>query len=520
VVDRNGNGRLEPGEVDAVAGAFFGSSNIRQFVDFGVATNPAFTLDTGRGTTRLDPRTIFVAPQDVARARTGTAYADLSWTAASGATLRLAAFYDSMNARLFQSYGFAANYRADLYELRASVETKAEAFGADLDLLAGVSWRSARTRSLQTFLSGYLVVDRRDLSVGPTAGDVFDSPFLETPGGIGWDTDLRSTTTDLAAFAMLKAERGPVALLLGGRADRFAAASINTGRTVFNPAYAGRPFDAALFRGAGEASLTVEVADGARLYATAARNNALETNDGGGVEVERIAERNFVAPSRLVEAGLKVGRKNFACSLAVYRQERTRQDPFGNVDSETSKGVEAEARWLASDRLSFNGAATLQETRVAPPGACGSGVGEFVVLPPRRAGAPDSDGFGGLFAALNASCLPELSAGYKRRTVPRLSASAYATWTAPETAHGAWGATFGARRVGETGGKIAGAVRLPSYTLAKAALFWRRGGVSLTATADNLFDRRYFIPVQNVYEEVGALPGRGREVFITLRAEL
>jgi len=40
----------------------------------------------------------------------------------------------------------------------------------------------------------------------------------------------------------------------------------------------------------------------------------------------------------------------------------------------------------------------------------------------------------------------------------------------------------------------------------------------LTAHADNLFDKRYFIPVQNVYEEVAVLPGKGREFSLTLKA--
>jgi iron complex outermembrane receptor protein len=72
--------------------------------------------------------------------------------------------------------------------------------------------------------------------------------------------------------------------------------------------------------------------------------------------------------------------------------------------------------------------------------------------------------------------------------------------------------------VGETGGKIDGAVTLPHFMLAKAALFYEFRNVSLIANIDNLFDKRHFVPVQNVYEEVGALPGRGREFTLTLKA--
>lgn len=516
--DLDGDGRLQPAEVDAAVGAFFGASNIRQFVDFGVTTGPAFALDSGLGTTRLDPRTVFLSDDDVGRARTGTANADVAYHANDKLVLRVLGFYDSMNAKLYQSTGFAANYRADLYELRAQAEARFHALGAEASAVAGLSWRSARTRTLQTFLSGYLAVDRRDLAVGPQPNEVFDNPFEPRPGGIGWDTDLASTTGDLGAFATLEAKRGRFGVVAGGRLDRFSARAVNTGRTVFDPRLANALYADSLVRGSVEASARAEAAKGVLVYATFARGQALETNDGGGVEVDRIAQGNFVAPSRLAEAGVKIGRDALAASLSVYRQRRSRQDPFGNVDEETSRGVEAEARYLLSDSVSLNGAATLQETRVAAPGPCGSGNGEFVVLPPTRVGIAPAEGYGGLFAALNASCLPELSDGYVRRTTPQWSGALYATYTAPPSPLGRWGATLGGTYTGVTGGKIDGAIRLPAHALARAALFFERGRVSATATADNLFDRRYFIPVQNVYEEVGVLPGRGREIFFTIKA--
>lgn len=516
--DLNGDGRLEPFEVDAAVGASFGASSIRQFVDFGVTTAPAFQFDTGVGRARLDPRTVFVSDQDVGRAKTGTAYSDFSWRLGPHSTFRFKAFYDSLNAALFQSYGFAANYRADVYELRALHEGQFSALGVDVASATGISYRNYKSRTLQTFLSGYLVVDRRDLTVGPQPNDSFDNPFLASPGGIGFDTDLSSLTSDLAAFTTLNARRGPFSVLVSGRVDRFSASAINVGRTVFDPRLAGTRLSDALLRGSVNVSATYEITDGARLYATWARDNALETNDGGGIEVDRIFQRNFVAKSNLAEAGAKLGTRAAAASLAIYRQTRTRQDPFGNVDAETSKGVEIEGKYLLTDRISLNGAATFQETLIAPPGPCGSGNGEFVVLPPSRLGIDGVDAYGGLLAALNASCLPELSDGYKRRTTPKISGSAYATYTAPPTRLGRWGATFGGYYVGATGGKIDGAIRLPRYMLAKGAIFVESGRLSLTVTADNLFNRRYFLPVQNVFEEVGALPGRGREIFATLKA--
>lgn len=517
--DLDGDGKLTPDEVDAAVGSFFGTSNIRQFIDFGVFQNAAFALDSNLGTAKLDPRTVFVSNRDIADAETATAYADLAISTGADQVVRLQAFYDSLDGDLFQSYGFAAQYVADVIELRASYEFPISIAGVDFKNVAGASWRRYDNESRQTFLSGYLVLDRRDLTIGPTGGDSFDDPFSIDPNGIAWDTNLDSTTTDLAFFAISDAaltER--LSLLASLRLDRFTAASINTGATIFNPALGFARFRGDDFKTSYEASLRYDLGAGVTAYATYAENNALETNDGGGIEVDRIFQSNFVADSNLIEAGVKAGRRDLFASLALYRQKRQRSDPFGNLDEETSKGIEAELKYLISDNWSLTSAMTVQEARIGAPGPCGSGNGEFIVLPPSRLGIAGVDGYGGLFAALNASCLPELQNGYKRRTTPDIMASGFLTYTSPRTEFGTFGATGGVLYVGETGGKIANAIRLPNYALGKASLFWSTGEFTLTAHVDNLFDKRYFIPVQNVYEEVAVLPGRGREFSVTLKA--
>lgn len=518
LADLNGDGKLTPDEVDAAVGSFFGTSNIRQLVDFGVFPGPAFALDENVGTATLSPRTVYLSDRDIADATTGTAYADLSINVGDD-TLRLQAFHDSMDSDLYVSYGFAAEYVADVVELRASYGFDADLGPFPMEALAGVSYRSYRNETRQTFLSGYLAVDRRDLTVGPTGGDVFDDPFSLEANGIGWDTDLDSRTTDLAAFVVSDvalAER--LHLLASFRLDRFNASSINTGATIFNPALGFTRFEGVDFRPSYELSLRYDASDAVSFYVTHADSNSLETNDGGGIEVDRVDQGNFVSDSSLNEAGLKIDAPGLSGTLAFYRQQRRRSDPFGNLDEETSKGVEADLRYLISNEFSISGAATWQRTRIGAPGPCGSGNGEFVVIPPSRAGLAPADGYGGLFAALNASCLAELQDGYQRRTAPEWMASGFVTYTGPQTSAGAFGASAGLVYVGETGGKIENAIRLPSYVLAKAALFYSLDRFSIIASADNLFDKRHFIPVQNVYEEVGVLPGRGREFTVTLKA--
>lgn len=519
IIDLNGDGRLQPGEVDAVAGTFFGTSNIRQFIDYGIFTNPAFTLDSGIGTTTLDRRTVFVSSRDIADAETQTIYGDLSHGFEFG-TLRLAAFYDTMDAQLYQSYGYAADYQADVYEIRASLEVERDLSG-DIAFQAntGVSWRDYENETRQTFLSGYLVSDRRDLSIGATATDIFDDPFSREVGSIGWDTDLASSWTDLGLFLVGELSfYDQVDFLFGVRYDRYEVEAINTGATIFVPALGNTLFKGDDDDWTYELALTWRTGRGVAPYVMYAENSTLETNDAGGIEVDRIDQGNFLAPSDLFEVGIKFDAfdSRLTGGLSYYDQQRTRTDPFGNVDGENSKGVELEVKALLSETWSLTAAATEQQTLIDAPGPCFSGNGEFVVIPPSRAGYSGADAYGGLMAALNASCLSELSDGYERTTLPEQVVSAFFTYTSPPGDYGTFGYTFGGTYVSETSGKVSGAVTFPSSFNARLAFFWEVERMAVNFTVSNLFDEAYFIPVQNVYEDVGVLPAKGREFRLSV----
>ena len=129
------------------------------------------------------------------------------------------------------------------------------------------------------------------------------------------------------------------------------------------------------------------------------------------------------------------------------------------------------------------------------------------------------EGYGGIFAALNASCMPELQNGYERKAIPDTVLSAFGTYTSNEKSWGMWGATFGGTYISETGGKISNAVVFPSYSVFRGAAFADFGRFNLTATVDNVFDETYFVPLQGVYEEVAALPGTGRTFILSARVD-
>jgi len=523
IQDLNGDGQLNPAEIDAVVGTFFGASNIRTFIDFGVFGFPdAYALDTGVGTAQLDPRNIFLSPGDeIQNAETITIYGDLSKEVGNGIA-KLQLFYDSADSQNNVSYGFASQQDIEIFEVRGSITQEFEvsdAFSADVHLVA--SYRSYDSTLQEHFLSGYLVLDRRDLIFGPTATDIFATPLTDST--IPWDEINDSKWSDtgiglIVDFTFLD----QISLLLGGRYDRYKVEAVFSGATSF-----GGPTEGETTEGdfSFNASLSWNTGIGVVPYVTYAEGAEPIYNAAGGINPGPAANDEILFGSELFEAGVKweLLDGTLVGSLAYYEQERGIVDPFGNQNIENSEGVEFEFRYLVSENFTITGAATFQDYNIAPVGACGSGNGEFVVLPPTHPTVnafgqtiTGAQGYGGLFSALNASCLPELQNGYERNIIPNRLFSLFGTYTSDEFNNGMLvGATLGGTYVSETGGKIENAVVFPDYVVVRASAFLAYGNFSLTATVENMLDQRYFQPLQGVYEEVAALPGRGRTWSIT-----
>lgn len=522
LVDTNRDGQLNPSEIDAVVGTFFGSSNIRTFVDFGVFGFPAaYALDTDLGTTKLDPRNVFLSDRDVSNSESITLYADLAKEFDAGGNVKLQLFYDKVDGTLNQTYGFAAIHQMDVLEIRGSYTKKFELSDRfSVNMHATASHRDYNSRLREQFLSGYLVLDRRDLSRGPTATDIFATPVTDPT--IPWDSDFVSNWTDTGAGLLLDVEVGEISLMLGGRYDRYGVQSTDAGTTTF-----GAPRAAKASKGdlSYSASLSWRSEAGVTPYITYAKGSEPLYNSNGGISPGPAASGKFLFGSELLELGVKFELLNrrLSGSISYYEQSRSLIDSFQNVNREKSKGLETEVRFILNDYFTLTGAATFQRFRIAAPGACGSGSGEFVVITPDHPTVnafgqtiSRTQGYGGLFAALNASCLPELAAGYKRQIIPDTVLSAFATYTSDEIGPGiTLGGTIGATYVSETKGKITTGVTLPAYTSVRGAAFVEFDRFSLTATVDNLFDVRFFQPLQGVYEDVAAIPGQGRTFRLT-----
>ena len=485
--------------------------------------------ETGSRNIPLDPSSANIAPgEEIQDAKNATFYLDLE-KEFSNSTLLFQLFYDDLDGDLSQSTGFAAEHVTNATEVRLSWDTSftfSESSG--VDVFATASRRNYTSELRENFLSGYLVIDRRDLLAGAFGNDVWDTPFSNDPNGILWDSNFDSEWTDTGIALVTDFHFfDNLSILLNARYDNYDAESIDTGNTVFDPSLANTKFQHD--EGDTSYSASIRYSFGGKVvpYVTYAEGSTIQQNSNGGISPGPVRDGAILAGSDLIEVGVNfsLADEKLNGSLAWYSQERTVTDPFGNIDIEKGEGVEFELRYLISENWTLTGAWTDQEFTISSPGFCFSGRGEFVVIPPTAvppgslmfgAQVPTSEeGFGGIFAALNASCMPELQAGYTRNSIPETVMSAFGTYTSNEATWGMWGATFGGTYVSETGGKILDAVVFPSYSVFRGAAFVDFGRFNLTATVDNVFDEDYFVPLQGVYEEVAALPGTGRIYILT-----
>ncbi|MGJ8563105.1 MAG: TonB-dependent siderophore receptor [Alphaproteobacteria bacterium] len=518
--DLDGDGYLSYAEIDSAVGASYGTSNLRQIAEFYGSNQPEFALDEGVGTVQLDGSKILADKGDYNNTTTHTAYAGLERRIGETGKLSFQAFLDKMENERFNSFGFAADYESQAEELRASYAFE----GNWKDFLtansvAGFGFRHHKAKQYESFLSGYIASDRRDLSFGATANDRILAPNIDAQGNPLWDSRYDMEWTSKSAFVVSDiALYDRLSLLAGWRYDYFDAEAINTGETVFGVA------DTLVEDSKGvqswSLSLRYETPMGITPYVTFADSRSLESTQTGGISTGTISANLFVSPSELKEIGAKfsVLEGNLFGGVAYYEQYRRQVDQRGNVNGTTGKGVELELHWLASDNLTFTASATQQETKVDAPGA---GRGEYLQVRPDQFGVDPVLGYGGTFAFNNAGYVPEMAVGYTIKTIPDTVLSLYGTYTTDVFQIGkreaTGGLTIGATYVSETGGIFPDDIVLPSYALASTAAFLAVGDFTISANIDNLLNQDYFTPAAEVYKEVSVMPGLPRMFRATLK---
>ena len=509
---------VEPGAAMITKDRFFavtGGSTISYVLPiFGVTgtVNDFTRLDPATiRTVKLSPRTTFLDPTyDINSASTPSAYLGLTKAFDDGSSLKLESFTQRLSSRNYQSYGFSTVFKTTVSEERLSYHLERELGDAlRFQATAGGSFRYSTATSKSSLNAFAISQDRRDLSVGPTADDRFNDPFLVDD--YAWDTDIRSHQKTLGGFLVADALLfSHLDLLAGVRIDHYSLSSVDQGLAPDGDnVVSGTKYRAT----SSPVSYNVSVSYKnpiATPYFTYAKSRSINLDQGGAIQPQLITGGNFLGASSLIEAGLKTSQFNgrLYAAIDLFRQKNQFLDAFnGGINGQRSQGFEAELRYLATSRLGITGTATLQTIRQL---AAGDGSGAFITLPPALAGVAPTDGFGGFYAS-NAVFMG-LGGGYALHTVPRATFSLFGTWDE----HGKWGLTGGVVYNSWTGGYLPGSIRLPSYVLVKAGAYVVVKGVRIDAYADNLFDKRYFMAEYDVDANATVLPGVGRTLHVKL----
>ena len=480
----------------------------------GSCTDAAHTLDSGFGTTWISRRTVYIAPGvDFSNTITHTGFLELSRSLDNGDAFRLQAFADTLSNDRFVSYGFPGSYRTQIAETRARYDFKRDAFDGRLtsQTVAGVSYRYVHAIGKESFNSGVIALDRRDISRGPAPNDIIDSPFnTDPPGtvGLGWENDVRSNTADAGTFVTsdIAWDHG-LDLTLGGRYDAYNVRAVDLGLL---------PYEAGSAQG-GKGSLTYSASlsyksdFGLVPYLTNAKSSAIEIGQASQVMTSLLAANDWLSASFLNEAGVKFTflDDHLMGSLAWYRQQRTQlQQSLGSVSvmGTTGQGFETEIRAVLDANFSVTLAASMQHTIAKSP------PNNFQYIPARTAGVSPQQGFGGAYVVYDFSALRP--GQYEDTLVPHAVISPYVTYTSDA---GDWGASLGGTVVTQTAQTVPNPLVFPSYVTLNLSTFIRydlwEGDVNL----DNFANARYFTPDADTYANLGALPGTGRTWRITLK---
>ncbi|MBO9709108.1 MAG: TonB-dependent receptor [Caulobacter sp.] len=510
LVDADGNGRLTPNEI-----GFYPYASALYLAYYGApVTDAAHTLDTGVGTTKLSPRTVHVSSADFSKTWTNTVYFDLAKRFDDDSVLKLQLFYDDQDNKRFVSYGYPAWFDSSVWEARATY-----AFGRALGpvstrSIVGASYRRFEGRRRESFNSGLIAIDRRDISVGATPNDIIDSPFSTEPAGVQgveWENDDKGTWSETGLFFTTDAKLGRLTLTLGGRYDWYDVAAQDTGALSYT--VAGRQTDKK-GKGTYSASLTYQTPAGLMPYISYAKASALEVSQAGEVSPGLIADGSWLSDSDLAEAGVKFQllHGTLVGSLAAYRQNRTQLSGISQtVQGTRAKGVELELRWLASEHFSFTATGNSQHTTVKGPDT------SFQYIPAYTAGVPGGGGYGGSYVVWSFASLPGRGGDYDYTLIPKSVVSLYGAYTSDRRDWGQVGATLGVTHVTKTSGTVQNAVTYPAYAVVNASAYVTRGPYTAELNVDNLFDKLYFTPDADTYANLGALPGKGREWRVTLK---
>jgi iron complex outermembrane recepter protein len=472
--------------------------------DFLQTPNAAFfALDPASiGSVHLPANRILVDKEsDFLNATTYTAYFDAIGELKPGVTVKNQTFFDRLESLKYSSYGFGAKYTPWVVENKSTISfswrpnsvVKLNAFaGYDFTRLAVFAGEER---------NDYQVVNRRDISAGPTPNDRFQGPFNSNPA-IAFQYLQQGSYTDNGLFWLSDINfKDRLNVTLGARFDRYS------------PTFSGRDSgygpltnvsatnNAPILNGSASYRLPFHLTP----YFTAATSRFLDLGQGNELDYSEIPGGTYIQPSSLYEGGVKTNfNEKFYGSFAYFRQKRRAFDNQAlTLDFFRNKGAEMELRSFLFRRFTFTGAFTWQEPQILNS--------PFLLsIPPNILNLTPQQAYGGKFVG-DASIFTHKGT-YPVAGQPHWVASPFGTINVTKSTGFLLGTTWVSS---VTSGYVSGVV-LPSYALTRSSVFYRRERWELTVGVNNIFNARYF-QSQYLFEDSLVKPGEQRTVSGTWR---
>lgn len=501
-LDANGDGKLSPAEVSRFGLEQFAFAN--PFPSPALSANQQAAYALNPATIRLVPishRTVQVEKSDYSKSDVYTFYFDMAYRPTDGWSVKNQTFYDRIDHQKFSSYGFTADYEQWVFENKttANVTFKPTEM-MSVEAVFGASYRKSKGVEQESRGRGFQVLDRRDISIGATANDRFDGAASGS-GLVPYNWVQDGQDTNASVFGVLDVRIGErFTAILGGRFDKY---KVKVRGTDVAGVYGDAKDSDTAF--SYNASANFELVEDVNVYGTYATSEYLELGQGGVVAFETVAGNTWLQDSELLEFGVKgyLYYKRIYFNAVRYEQKKTSFNTLaGAFDRYRSKGVEIEARAAATETLSFTAAATWQDTEL-------ENAPFFLGVPPAFLGLDPKLTYGGRFVAVGGLIgVP----GPIDVPSPEKVFSFNGTYTAKG---GRWGASLGATHVSSFFSGYAQAIKLPSYTVTRAAIFFDIGKAHVLINGNNLLNEKYYNP-QFLFWDSFISPSVGRTVEATI----
>jgi len=328
------------------------------------AYTSAFFNAGGRAlTTKINGDQVLADPGDFANSQNFLYFADLVNVRSSSLTLKNQFIIDWIKTEKVSSYGYAFNMDQFILENKVSAEQKFT--GILASLTSGGSIRYSWAKQLQDFAAEPF--SRRDISKSQISANsvVLTGPQRPAFGDTRnlWAQSASTDLYQLAAFTVgelkfseafstyfsLRVEGASFKNTIPGEHERNA----RRGQQV---AKGGKNYYMA------SVNPVFKISPNLSLYASGLYGTALNPSQGGNIS----SEANF-GETGLVEGGVKASLldNTLFASLSVYDSTRRRFNNFTNAqDGLRSQGVEFEATWMATKKLSFIANFGVKETQL------------------------------------------------------------------------------------------------------------------------------------------------------------